>query len=176
MNKYTYTYNITQLVGRLLKWQIKWWGRRRERRGRGRGGWRYLKYNYKLYLKEESVELLLGTTLILCTMPGLSYTLNILYTVRFWVYCGAVVTVQWVVEVCPSSRMGCCGTLLKYFLYLAVPLTALLVYFHLECLGEREQYLASKFNPEYRPDLTDCTAEMSFSKQTDELFFELGRK
>ena len=73
--------------------------------------------------------------------------------------------------------MGCCGTLLKYFLYLAVPLTAVLVYFHLECLTEREQYLASKFNPEYRPDLTDCSAELRFSdEEADEFFFQTGRK
>ena len=72
--------------------------------------------------------------------------------------------------------MGCCGTLLKYFLYLAVPLTAVLVFFHLECLTEREQYLASKFNPDYRPDQTDCSAELQFSKETDEFFFQTGRK
>ena len=60
--------------------------------------------------------------------------------------------------------MGCCGTLMKYFLYLAVPVTAVLLYFHLECLTEKEQYLASKFNPEYHPDLTDCSVELSFLK------------
>ena len=59
---------------------------------------------------------------------------------------------------------------MKYFLYLTVPLTALLLYFHLECLKEKEQYLASKFNPEYRPDLTDCTAELTFVKPTDGAF------
>lgn len=63
-----------------------------------------------------------------------------------------------------TTTMGCCGTLMKYFLYLAVPVTAVLLYFHLECLTEKEQYLASKFNPEYHPDLTDCSVELSFLK------------
>jgi len=62
----------------------------------------------------------------------------------------------------------------KYFLYLAVPVSAVLLYFHLECLTEREQYLASKFNSEYQPDQTDCTAEFSFVKPIDLAFRHTG--
>ena len=53
----------------------------------------------------------------------------------------------------------------KYILYGAVPLAGVLLYFHLECTREREEYLRDKISPVYSPDQTDCTAELPFMKQ-----------
>ena len=61
--------------------------------------------------------------------------------------------------------MVSCRSLLRYFLYGAVPLAGVLLYFHLECTREREEYLRDKISPVYSPDQTDCTAELPFVMQ-----------
>ena len=71
--------------------------------------------------------------------------------------------------------MGCFAGLLRYLLYLAVPLSAVLVFYHLECLREREEYLSNKFNPKYNPEVTDCTAELAYTIPTDSVFYQTGR-
>ena len=58
--------------------------------------------------------------------------------------------------------MGWCGKLVKYLCYGAVPLAAVLVYFHLECVKEKEVTMRNKFNDEYHPELTECTVELPF--------------
>ena len=58
--------------------------------------------------------------------------------------------------------MGWCAKLVKYLCYGAVPLAAVLVYFHLECVKEKEVTMRNKFNDEYHPELTDCTVELPF--------------
>ena len=74
------------------------------------------------------------------------------------------------------SSMGCCGSLAKCFLYLVVPvMTGVLLVCHLECEREREQYLSDKFQPHYQPDLTDCSAELSFVTPTDSVYYEAGQ-
>ena len=72
--------------------------------------------------------------------------------------------------------MGCCGSLAKCFLYFVVPvMTGVLLVCHLECEREREQYLSDKFQPHYQPDLTDCSAELSFVTPTDSVYYEAGQ-
>ena len=61
--------------------------------------------------------------------------------------------------------MGILTKIIKSFLYFAVPLAGVLLYFHLECVREKEEKLREKFNPDYFPDQTDCTAELPFFKQ-----------
>ena len=60
--------------------------------------------------------------------------------------------------------MGACRRCLSSSLYLLVPLVAVLLYFQLQCWREREEFLRTKFNEEYQPDLTDCQAEIQYRK------------
>ena len=59
--------------------------------------------------------------------------------------------------------MSCCWKLLKYWCCLTVALVAVLVYFHLECITEKEETLKNKFNDEYHPEISDCKTELPFS-------------
>ena len=61
--------------------------------------------------------------------------------------------------------MVSCRSFLKYFLYGAVPLAGVLLYFHLECTRERAETLRNKFWADYSAEQTDCTAELPFIKQ-----------
>ena len=61
--------------------------------------------------------------------------------------------------------MVSCQSLFKYILYVAVPLAGVLLYFHLECIREREENLRSKISPVYSPDKTDCTAQLPFIRE-----------
>ena len=70
--------------------------------------------------------------------------------------------------------MGCCAALLRYVLYVSVPLSAILMFYELECKKEREEYLSNKFYPEYRPEMTDCSAELFFSLPRDTQYFNTG--
>ena len=56
--------------------------------------------------------------------------------------------------------------LVKLLLSGLVPLVSVLVYFQLECVREKEESLRSKLSPHYRPDQTDCTAELPFLNHT----------
>ena len=51
----------------------------------------------------------------------------------------------------------CCGSCLRVCGYLLVPLIAILAYFHLECIKEKELLEKTKFNEQYDPDMTDVT-------------------
>ena len=55
------------------------------------------------------------------------------------------------------------------FLGLLLPLAAVLIHFHLECLREREEFRVNKFNIHYQPDQTDCKAEIEFFKTESKL-------
>ena len=61
--------------------------------------------------------------------------------------------------------MSCGWKLLKYWFCFTVPLVAVLVYFHLECIKEKEETLRNKFNDEYHPEITDCKTELPFSRK-----------
>jgi len=57
-----------------------------------------------------------------------------------------------------------------------VAFLAVLVYFHVQCLQLETSEPAKakrKFDP-FKPDQTDCTAELGFSQKGDELFVEIG--
>ena len=53
---------------------------------------------------------------------------------------------------------------LTSLLSLLLPLLAVLFYFHLECIREREEKLKNKFHAEYLPEQTDCQGEIEFFK------------
>ena len=53
---------------------------------------------------------------------------------------------------------------LTSLLSLLLPLLAVLFYFHLECIKEREEKLRNKFHAEYHPEQTDCQGEIEFFK------------
>jgi len=72
--------------------------------------------------------------------------------------------------------MGCvgwCGIMLRCLVYVAVPLAAVLVYFHLECVREKDEAMRTKFHDEYHPDTTDCQAELPFATG-DSFTYKLG--
>ena len=57
-----------------------------------------------------------------------------------------------------------------------VAFLAVLVYFHVQCLQLETSEPAKatrKFDP-FKPDQTDCIAELGFSQKGDELFVEIG--
>jgi len=60
--------------------------------------------------------------------------------------------------------MGCCETFLKICLYTITTLCAVLLYFHFECLADKEERDRDMFNDVYIPDQTDCIAEQPFVK------------
>ena len=49
-------------------------------------------------------------------------------------------------------------------LSLLLVLLAVIFYFQLECIREREGRLRRKFNAEYQPEQSDCQAEIGFFK------------
>jgi len=60
--------------------------------------------------------------------------------------------------------MGWCGTILRISFYTIATLCAVLLYFHLECLRDREERDRDMFNDVYIPDQTDCLAELPYVK------------
>ena len=69
--------------------------------------------------------------------------------------------------------MGLCGNMIKYLLYVTLPLAAVLVFFHLECSKEKEEAFRNKFNDKYNPEITDCSSALPFM-DGDLLTIKLG--
>ena len=60
-------------------------------------------------------------------------------------------------------------------LYLVAPLTAVLAFLHHSAIREEAEKKKNKFNAEYKPDETDCTVELSFTKAgVDRVSLSLG--
>jgi len=70
--------------------------------------------------------------------------------------------------------MGFCRSCLKFSGYAAVVLVAVLVYFHLECQREKEENLKNKTNPEFDPELTDCTVSLGYIKKGEDIEMKMG--
>ena len=55
-------------------------------------------------------------------------------------------------------------------------LLAVFIYFHLECMREREERLRNKFNAQYHPEQRDCEGEIEFFKtETGQVSVWLGK-
>ena len=65
-------------------------------------------------------------------------------------------------QVLKGAKMGLCGKITKYLLFVTIPLAAVLVFFHLECSKEKEEAFRNKFNDVYNPEATDCSAALHF--------------
>ena len=60
-------------------------------------------------------------------------------------------------------------------LYLVAPLTAVLAFLHLAAIREEAEKKKKKFNADYKPEETDCTVELSFTKPgVDRVSLSLG--
>ena len=60
-------------------------------------------------------------------------------------------------------------------LYLVAPLTATLAFLHYSAIREEAEKKKNKFNTEYKPEETDCTVELSFTKAgVDRVSLSLG--
>ena len=60
-------------------------------------------------------------------------------------------------------------------LYLVAPLTGVLAFLHYSAIREEAEKRKNKFNAEYKPDETDCTVELSFTKAgVDRVSLSLG--
>ena len=55
------------------------------------------------------------------------------------------------------------------------PISAVLVYLHLSAIREEAEKRKNKFNAEYKPEQTDCTVDLSFTKAgVDKISISLG--
>ena len=60
-------------------------------------------------------------------------------------------------------------------LYLVAPLTAVLAYLHHSAVKEEAEKKKNKFNADYKPEETDCTVELSFTRPgVDRVSLSLG--
>ena len=60
-------------------------------------------------------------------------------------------------------------------LYLVAPLTGVLAFLHYSAIREEAEKRKNKFNAEYKPEQTDCTVDLSFTKAgVDKVSISLG--
>ena len=62
----------------------------------------------------------------------------------------------------------------SFLLYLVAPLTAVLAFLHRAAIREEAEKKKNKFNADYKPEETDCTVELSFTKAVDRVSISLG--
>ena len=63
---------------------------------------------------------------------------------------------------------------MRLSLYTVFALSAVLVYFHLECLKEKKENVKYKTNPEFKPADTDCFVPLSFIKKGKDIEMKIG--
>ena len=73
--------------------------------------------------------------------------------------------------------MGVCGACLRWTGYIGIVLVAVLLYFHLECIKEREVEQRTKINDVYEPEKTNCEVSLNYTlKGLDiELWFGMSK-
>jgi len=73
-----------------------------------------------------------------------------------------------------SHKMGVCGAFLRWTGYIGIVLVAVLLYFHLECIKEREVEHRTKTNDVYEPEKTNCEVPLNYSPKGLETEIWLG--
>jgi len=73
-----------------------------------------------------------------------------------------------------TKVMGLCRSCLTFSGYATVVLASVLVFFHLECRREKEEELKNKTNPEFLPELTDCSVSLGFTKKGQDVELRMG--
>ena len=73
--------------------------------------------------------------------------------------------------------MGCCGTCFRYSIYILGAVIAILAYFHLECVREKESEDFAKEHKQscdFNPELTNVETTLNFTVKSDNYEIFIG--